>query len=274
MFQRALELRLSPLERQGVLVIDAESRLLGGDVVIGTLVQQLSDADVAVFLLSADLLADALFTEHLVPRALTRHRSRSLRLVPVLIRPVDYSMSPFADLRPLPSNGVPISRWSDQDDAWLDVVTGLRRIMDAPRQGSAPSLVIEDGPLQGQTLVLEAGRTYVLGRDARAHLQLPDDDPKASRSHALIDVTSSAIIARDLQSKNGIYVNERRVTTAVLQPDDRLRIGRTSLRISIPGYEAPATPEVTAATETDSAIGAPPSEDQDSTTIAKTAPAS
>ena len=136
-FQRALDLRLAPLARQGLLTICSEGRLLGGDVVVDALIQQLSDVDIALFLLSADLLADPLFTDHLAPHALTRQRSRSLRLVPVLIRPVDFSSCPFADLRPLPSNGTPISRWSDQDEAWLDVLTGLRRVMDALKQASA-----------------------------------------------------------------------------------------------------------------------------------------
>jgi hypothetical protein len=268
-FQKALELRLAPLERQGLLAILSSSRLVGGAMVVNTLLQQLSDADIALFLVSADLFADPLFADHLMPRALMRHQSRLLRLVPVLIRPVDLSTSPFADLRPLPTNGIPISRWSDHDDAWLDVLTGLRRVMAASEQVSAPSLIVDDGPLQGQTLALDAGRTYVLGRDPRAHVQLPADDPKVSRSHALIEVTSDAIVARDLHSKNGIFVNDRRVTIAVLQSGDRLRIGGTTLRISIPGREAPVTPEEPAATRTDTASGEPDGEDKDATTTAE-----
>ncbi|MCW5860055.1 MAG: FHA domain-containing protein, partial [Caldilineales bacterium] len=70
-----------------------------------------------------------------------------------------------------------------------------------------------------------AGRNaMVIGRDPRCHLPL--DSPLVSRQHARIDPgPQGSYIVTDLQSKNGTFVNGRRVTRAALRPGDRIRIG-------------------------------------------------
>lgn len=146
---------------------------------------------------------------------------------------------------------------SDPDRVCLFEPSKLRSNHDSmpPERASEnfPLLIIDGGPHNGQTLPLEVGQTYLVGRDPRAHLQLPNDDPKASRRQALIDVTPGAIVIKDLQSKNGIFVNGRRVTTAVLLPGDELRIGHTCIHVSIPGVAVPDVPDELPGTRTDSA---------------------
>jgi DNA-binding winged helix-turn-helix (wHTH) protein len=68
-----------------------------------------------------------------------------------------------------------------------------------------------------------ADGTHVIGReDAGVVLS----SSTVSRSHARIVVTATEASVEDLGSKNGTYVNDRRVeTTTVLQDGDRLRIG-------------------------------------------------
>lgn len=70
-----------------------------------------------------------------------------------------------------------------------------------------------------------AGRNaMVIGRDPRCHLPL--DSPLVSRQHARIDPgPQGSYIVTDLQSKNGTFINGRRVTRAALRPGDRIRIG-------------------------------------------------
>lgn len=256
-FLKALEKWLAPLERQGLLTV---ARLLAGDMVAEIISTQLGSADIALFLISPDLLASPLFLDLLAPIALEKQRTGTVRVVPVLVRPVEFEACPFGHLSPLPSNKVPVSSWRDKDAAWKDVLKGVRDLMATWSAATKPSLVIDDGPLQGQRLVMETGRTYLLGRDPQAHLKLPEDDPKVSRGHVLIEVSLDGVVARDLKSKNGIYVNERRVTTAVLHAGDRLRIGRTSIRLLLPGPSVPSVAQTPApaSTETDSQAADPP----------------
>jgi len=70
-----------------------------------------------------------------------------------------------------------------------------------------------------------AGRgSVIIGRDSRC--QVPLDSPLVSRQHARIDPgPRGGQILTDLQSKNGTFVNGKRVTRVALRAGDRIRIG-------------------------------------------------
>ena len=59
------------------------------------------------------------------------------------------------------------------------------------------------------------------------------DDPTVSRIHCKIEVDRSGHRIRDLDSKNGTFVNGVRVTDAYLPADCRLRVGSTDLHFSL-----------------------------------------
>ena len=59
-----------------------------------------------------------------------------------------------------------------------------------------------------------------------------DDDVFVSRRHCLVERTAGVLYVRDLDSKNGTYLNEVRVPRAALQLGGALRVGRTVLRVA------------------------------------------
>ena len=63
-----------------------------------------------------------------------------------------------------------------------------------------------------------------LGRDPACDIQV--DAPNVSRHHARLQPTESGCEITDLQSANGVYVNGRLVTRKILQPGDRISLGR------------------------------------------------
>ncbi|MEK7355890.1 MAG: sigma 54-interacting transcriptional regulator [Bdellovibrionota bacterium] len=69
------------------------------------------------------------------------------------------------------------------------------------------------------------GDFFAIGRTAEAQLAL--DDPYASSRHARIEKRSGTFVIRDLQSRNGTFVNGSRVTEAVLTPNDHVRFGES-----------------------------------------------
>jgi predicted component of type VI protein secretion system len=81
----------------------------------------------------------------------------------------------------------------------------------------------------GQQLVaLEAGR-LTLGTDAANDLVLPAD-PTLSRLHAVLERYGAGWCVRDLDSRNGTFVNGQRVwRERPLRPGDELRLGATRL---------------------------------------------
>lgn len=67
--------------------------------------------------------------------ALDRSRKREAIIVPVIIRPTDYSYLDIGKYQALPKDGQPISTWTNQEEAWLDVVQQLQKLVDALEAG-------------------------------------------------------------------------------------------------------------------------------------------
>ncbi|KAF0241434.1 MAG: FHA domain-containing [Planctomycetota bacterium] len=86
----------------------------------------------------------------------------------------------------------------------------------------------------GEGVVALPRRGTVIGRDAECGIVLEDVD--VSRHHASIELREEAYILKDLGSRNGTTVNDRRVTEAPLQSGDRIGIGRGILKF-MRGYD-------------------------------------
>jgi len=68
-------------------------------------------------------------------RALERHDAGEALVIPIIVKPVEYSGAPFARLQMLPSNGRPASMWKPQDAAWVDAAKGIRRVAETLANG-------------------------------------------------------------------------------------------------------------------------------------------
>src|SRR6478609_9507538 len=81
---------------------------------------------------------------------------------------------------------------------------------------------------------------FAVGRNASCQLSL--DDPLVSRRHALLTVEGEAVVVEDLQSRNGVVVNGRKIESRQrLQAGDRILIGGQELTFMVmPDSEAMA----------------------------------
>jgi pSer/pThr/pTyr-binding forkhead associated (FHA) protein len=71
---------------------------------------------------------------------------------------------------------------------------------------------------------------FVVGRSAACQLSL--DDPLVSRRHAMLVVTDWGVTLEDLDSRNGVIVNDQRISRPTpLQPGDRIVIGSQELTL-------------------------------------------
>src|SRR5262249_49759639 len=61
--------------------------------------------------------------------AMQRHWAGETRVIPVILRPCDWSGTPFAGLECLPFSRIPITLWDNQDQAWQKVIESLRQVL-------------------------------------------------------------------------------------------------------------------------------------------------
>ncbi len=93
--------------------------------------------------------------------------------------------------------------------------------------------VVRSGKEAGRTVAIGAGQTISLGRLKGCDVVI--DDESASRRHCTITAREDACVVADLQSANGTFVNEKRISTQELHPGDRVRIGSTVLELGAGG---------------------------------------
>ena len=86
--------------------------------------------------------------------------------------------------------------------------------------------------------VVLQGPRVVVGRSSRCDLTLADES--ISRNHAELLLGPDGWTLRDLDSRNGIEVNGRRVSQRALRDGDQLRIGSVALQCEITGAPAAA----------------------------------
>jgi hypothetical protein len=98
----------------------------------------------------------------------------------------------------------------------------------APAAPVAPASRLCGVLVRGERVYRLDGQTTVLGRSRQCDVVI--NDPNVSRRHAEVRREGQGYVVVDLDSTNGITVNDREVKRAALAEGDRLQLGTTSLR--------------------------------------------
>lgn len=121
-----LDRHLSSLKRQKNILSWSDRELLPGVDWEKEIDHQLNSADFILLLISSHFMASEYCYGTEMQRALERHAAGTARVLPILLRPVDWTEAPFSRLQMLPSDAKPVTRWEDRDEAFLDVANGIR----------------------------------------------------------------------------------------------------------------------------------------------------
>ncbi len=98
-------------------------------------------------------------------------------------------------------------------------------------------LVIHTQSMAGRAHELHADRTTV-GRVDDNTFQIVD--PSVSSHHCEVLLRGSEILIRDLNSTNGTFINDARISESVLKPGQTLRLGQIEMKLEAEG--TPAAP--------------------------------
>lgn len=104
-----------------------------------------------------------------------------------------------------------------------------------PRRDIKPSLVFLSGELIAVPIPLDR-EEVTLGRALEADVRV--NDTQASRRHAMVSVKHGEdgkveYILTDLDSRNGTFINGRRILSEALQNGDKIAVGDTLLRFDL-----------------------------------------
>lgn len=153
-----LEVHLSMLKREGLLETWHDRRIIVGSELDSAIRAELDRADVVLFLVSPDFLASNYCYEEEASYAMQRHEQKLARVIPIILRPCEWHQAPFGKLLAAPTDGKPITKWPDQDDAFLEVTRAIRQAVAELGKVSKPkdtaSFPTNSLPVVGDTTTL------------------------------------------------------------------------------------------------------------------------
>mgnify|MGYP002780816569 CR=1 FL=1 len=125
-FKDELVNHLSILRRQGTIADWHDRMIPPGTDWNREIDTYLNSADLILLMVSPDFIASDYCWGVEVQTAMQRHQAGDARVIPVILRRVDWEGAPFAKLQALPKNALPISSWSNRDDGFYNVVGGIK----------------------------------------------------------------------------------------------------------------------------------------------------
>jgi hypothetical protein len=132
-YRDELMAHLSGLTREGLIDVWHDRRIQPGSSFDEDIEDRLSDANIVILIVSPDFIASDYCYSTEMLSAMKRHTRGSCIVVPVVVRPVDWRRTPFGSLLALPKDGKAVSTWSNRDEAYVDIVTGIRRLVESER---------------------------------------------------------------------------------------------------------------------------------------------
>ncbi|WP_017315038.1 TIR domain-containing protein [Mastigocladopsis repens] len=121
---------LKLLERQGVIEAWYDRDITAGDEWKTEIEKQLNSAQIILLLISSDFLASEFCWSVELERAMKRHEAKEARVIPIILREVDWHEAPFGKLQALPRNAEPVTNWANRDQAFTDIAKGIRRVVE------------------------------------------------------------------------------------------------------------------------------------------------
>lgn len=125
--RKALDKQLSLLKRDGLITDWYDHKIIAGKEWENEILTHLDSAKIILLLISPDFIASDYCYSIEMQRAMERHERGEARVIPIILRPADWKGAVFGKLKALPSDGKAVTRWSNRDEAFLNVAKGIRR---------------------------------------------------------------------------------------------------------------------------------------------------
>lgn len=186
-----LMVHLVALKADSTISIWHDRCIEAGDLWREELDQAMSNADVALFLVSADFLGSRFCQDVEVPRMLERHYTEGVLIVPIIVDYCDWKpVKWLSQFQVLPEDGNPVPAQKPHSKAWTQVARGLRLRLEnnPPRKATFTAPVVVQSEKEPERLSLqkllqdlpgESGKLF--GRDeALSWVDDAYDDPQIS----------------------------------------------------------------------------------------------
>ncbi|MCU0549278.1 MAG: SUMF1/EgtB/PvdO family nonheme iron enzyme [Leptolyngbya sp. Prado105] len=121
-----LEKHLGSLRRSQAIAQWHDRKIEPGTEWAKEIDRNLQEADVILLLISPAFIHSEYCSSIELTQAMARHEAGTACVIPIILRPADWENEPFAKLQAYPKNAKPVTTWENRDEAFLDIVRGIR----------------------------------------------------------------------------------------------------------------------------------------------------
>lgn len=133
-FKQRIETHIAMLRRQGIIRLWNSQQIELGRDKKQEIADLINSAQLILLLVSPSFLASDQLYEQEMMYAMLRHMSGEVCVIPIILRAVDLSDTPFMKLQALPRDGRPIER-ANNDKTWSSIAQEIRRVCEQLREG-------------------------------------------------------------------------------------------------------------------------------------------
>ncbi len=143
--KKELENHLASLEQEGLITIWSDSEIIAGSEWKSEIYAHLKKARIVLLLVSPDFLTSNFAFSVEMQQAIQRHTAMEAVVIPVILRRAEWLNTPIGKLQALPSHGRPVTEWATRDEAYLDIVSGIRKVVQLLLQEPYPASPVISG---------------------------------------------------------------------------------------------------------------------------------
>ena len=129
-------------EHERKIKIWHDNEILPGDKWYQEISTNLTGSDILLYLVSAQSLASKNCNKELADAM-----NFDISVIPIILEDCDWQKHQLGNFQVLPENGRPINEWQRESQAWQNVVSGIRRVVDMMQSQTLPS-TLPDTPQQ------------------------------------------------------------------------------------------------------------------------------
>ncbi len=168
-----LEQHLEPLRRSGQIISWYDREIQPGMDWRQEIDKYLNNSDIILVLVSPSFLSSNYCSSVEMQRALERHEAKETLVIPIILRPSDWKETPLGKLQALPKDGKPLTKWRNRDEAFQDIVQGIRQVIKTypiRKTGYLPSNLHVDREFVHTDKIVGGGTGHTLNLNDPEHI--------------------------------------------------------------------------------------------------------
>ena len=230
-----VDYHLKRLQREGKINTWQDRDIEAGAEWAQAIKTNLEKADIVLLLVTHYFLASDYCYETEMQRAVQRHEEGTARVIPIILRPCSWEESEFKKLQVLPTDGKPVTSWTNPEEAFLIVEKGIRQVVDA--LNGEPIRAVEAARAQATAAInRQQEATERIAQERKAAEQQQQNQAEAQRQEQE-RLHKAQLAAEQQKQAEAIRVEQKRQQQESRQESSAIPVEQSSLPLKLFEFE-------------------------------------